>query len=51
MFMSQTVSMMVQFHGDVFHFLFCHQIQGEKEKKRALRGKKENVPCSFLYWY
>jgi hypothetical protein len=47
MFMSQLVSKLVQFHGDVFRSLFCHRIQGQKKRKRETK-KKENIPCSFF---
>jgi hypothetical protein len=51
-FMSQLVSIMVQFHGEVFRFLFCHRIQGKKKERKKERKKethkKENIPCPFL---
>ncbi len=45
MLMSQLLSMIVQFHGDVFRFYFAIVYEVQQEKEREKKKKNENIPC------
>ncbi len=49
MLMSQLLSMIVQFHGDVFRFYFAIIYEVQQEKEREKKKKNENIPSSVFF--